>query len=593
MHRKQSVSSRYSISTQKSPIAFRRRAKPSLPRLGKSHEGFNVDAGFETSEFDLIDFAEDVFNCQDPQPPKLIEEAAALFGLVAGTANRRRSTQNRIKILENTRRNVHPLHSGKYQKRRNRSQVSFDFDLSHDLVQQLQSSEDHCRKQSHHQIATVSKEKQHQVQLPAERNIQSNATNTIAKSNETSSRTMNWNKADAVKALLVETKAIELLKSPRALILRFPDPELNKDIVQSYSSSIENVVFHRPSTPRYCMVHLKPDADVERVIQQLSKISFGTGKITVERKTKYGQRKPTVKPNDIDPLTLFIGNLPNAVTVYTVKQMFPTARRIDIGHAQRLKHTRYAFIRFHSVNEAIAAFESNVNKVIDGKNIIIRFRRCNAPIALPEDTNTPKTPKRQKGASGQLFVSIEQKPRCDRTFQQRQGIHHSDTLNTIKTEILDEDCAKNNPFMKSKIKLEQQEVLHADVNHYDEEDDDDIEDFLEDDEDENVNLDEINTDANYCDDDDTDVDAFDKNFWTLEQLRNKTSADETSISASDSKESDIFIEPDSGTKTSSTTFNTHKPKEHKPVSTFIVSKRRDDQLQDLFSCLEPDDDLSL
>lgn len=136
-----------------------------------------------------------------------------------------------------------------------------------------------------------------------------------------------------------------------------------------------------------------------------------------------------LKPEEIDPQTLFIGNLPNAVTVYTVKQMFPTARRIDIGHAQRMKHTRYAFIRFHNVNDAIAAFKANFNKVIDGKNIIVRFRRHNAPIAMPEDTNTPKTPKRQKGL-GQLFVSVEQKPaRNFRTDQQQHKleIHHSGT----------------------------------------------------------------------------------------------------------------------------------------------------------------------
>lgn len=61
---------------------------------------------------------------------------------------------------------------------------------------------------------------------------------------------MNWNRSDATKALLVEAKAIELLKSPNVLVLRFPDPELNKEIVQGYSTYIENVVFHRPSTPR-------------------------------------------------------------------------------------------------------------------------------------------------------------------------------------------------------------------------------------------------------------------------------------------------------------------------------------------------------
>ncbi|XP_058456742.1 uncharacterized protein LOC131434116 [Malaya genurostris] len=591
-----SISSRCSLFSQKSP-GIRRRAKPAQPRLGKSHQGFNVDSGFETSEFDLVDFAEDVFNCQDPKPPRLIQEAAALFGLVAGTANLKPSVgRSRARITEQPKRNQHPFHTGRYQRRRNRSRVSFDFDPSHDPVDDLQSNEDHGghrsprkQQQYHHQTDTKQTDKVASSSLPVTR------ANSITRPELMQSpRKMNWNRNDAVKALLVETKAIELLKSPHVLVLRFPDPELSKEIVQGYSASIENVIFHRPSAPRYCMVHLKPDADVERVIQQLSKISFGAGRIAVERKTKHVEPKPTVKPEEIDPLTLFIGNLPNAVTVYTVKQMFPTARRIDIGHAQRMKHTRYAFIRFHNADDAIGAFKANLNKVIDGKNIIVRFRRYNAPIAMPEDTNTPKTPKRQKGTAGQLFVSIEQKPNrvCGRKEQYQPEIHRSDTLNTIKTEILDEDLVRDELHVKTRVKPEPPEFSDENPEIDDEEDDDDVEDFLEDDENEDLNLDEINADENYCEEDDTDIDACDKNYWTLEQLRNKASED-TSSSVSGSKKSDVFIELESGTKTSSTTFNTHKTKENKAVSSFIVSKRRDDQLQDLFSCLEPDDDLSL
>lgn len=39
-------------------------------------------------------------------------------------------------------------------------------------------------------------------------------------------------------------------------------------------------------------------------------------------------------------------------------------------------------------------------------------------------------------------------------------------------------------------------------------------------------------------------------------------------------------------------FSFEDTKDHKPAA-FIMSKRRDDQMQDLFSNLEPDDDLSL
>lgn len=176
--------------------------------------------------------------------------------------------------------------------------------------------------------------------------------------------------------------------------------------------------------------------------------------------------------------------------------MFPTARRIDIGHAQRMKHTRYAFIRFHNVGDAIAAFKANFNKVIDGKNIIVRFRRHNAPIAMPEDTNTPKTPKRQKGL-GQLFVSVEQKPtRNVRSIDKPHNleIHHSgngtslekfpnwlvtllisDTLNTIRTDILDEDIVKNEMAHRHRVKIEPPEIPENDI---EEEESDDIEDCM-------------------------------------------------------------------------------------------------------------------
>lgn len=35
---------------------------------------------------------------------------------------------------------------------------------------------------------------------------------------------------------------------------------------------------------RYCFVQLKPDADIEKVKEHISQISFGTGKISVENK---------------------------------------------------------------------------------------------------------------------------------------------------------------------------------------------------------------------------------------------------------------------------------------------------------------------
>lgn len=109
-----------------------------------------------------------------------------------------------------------------------------------------------------------------------------------------------WNAEHAAQALQLE-RSVVAHKNPM-LILKFPDPELNKDIIKGFSSSIENVHFQQPSTPRYfrffsmlvlfiycilfryCFVQLKPDADLAKVKEELSQITFGTGKIIAEYK---------------------------------------------------------------------------------------------------------------------------------------------------------------------------------------------------------------------------------------------------------------------------------------------------------------------
>lgn len=110
-----------------------------------------------------------------------------------------------------------------------------------------------------------------------------------------------WNKDDALKALTLENAYNHLIKKVAMLILRFPDPELNKGLIHSYSPAIETVHFQQQelgtistamflstkyikSFSRYCIVQLKPDADIEQVKEQISQISFGTGKISVENK---------------------------------------------------------------------------------------------------------------------------------------------------------------------------------------------------------------------------------------------------------------------------------------------------------------------
>lgn len=59
-----------------------------------------------------------------------------------------------------------------------------------------------------------------------------------------------WNAEDAHKALTLENAYNHLIKKVPMLILRFPDPELNKALIHSYSPAIETVHFQQPSRAR-------------------------------------------------------------------------------------------------------------------------------------------------------------------------------------------------------------------------------------------------------------------------------------------------------------------------------------------------------
>ncbi|KFB48427.1 AGAP004982-PA-like protein [Anopheles sinensis] len=266
-----SVSSRYSLlpHTAKRIVvggggggpagpAYQRCQQSVVPRLlGKAAgEGFNVDSGFETSDFDFTDFAEEMLPSRDIIQSLSLEQDGLVgadgrsIPFRTGAADRRFSGLSARRMSDCPRRMLNLLHGA---KNRRKSRISFDF--SSDL---------------HHQ---------------AEKSVQ---TSPIKHPNK------NWRFEDARKAILVEMEAIGQLRKPHVLLLRFPDPALSKEIVQGYSSSIENVIFHRPATPRYCVVHVKPEADVDTVMKHISRIPFGAGKIMVERKTRNTDQKPVL-----------------------------------------------------------------------------------------------------------------------------------------------------------------------------------------------------------------------------------------------------------------------------------------------------------
>lgn len=58
-----------------------------------------------------------------------------------------------------------------------------------------------------------------------------------------------WNKEDAERAVAAEFAHSKTLRN-QSLIIRFPDPELNKEMVKAFYPEIENVHFQVPSGPR-------------------------------------------------------------------------------------------------------------------------------------------------------------------------------------------------------------------------------------------------------------------------------------------------------------------------------------------------------
>ncbi|KAL1461575.1 hypothetical protein WDU94_013458 [Cyamophila willieti] len=184
-----------------------------------------------------------------------------------------------------------------------------------------------------------------------------------------------WNLLDAERALNFENEYNDS-KGKTQIKIEFPDTEVDRDNVRCLHPNINNVYFKSTPLPRYCFVQLRPDADVDKVLADLNSKSLPefNGKClrayVVENK-----QTEVVKPESIDPYTLYIGNIPPHVNTAFFKEFFPNAVRKDIGHAQKLKNTRYAFVRFNNLKDSIDGFKRMVNKEFDSRSVIVRFKR--------------------------------------------------------------------------------------------------------------------------------------------------------------------------------------------------------------------------
>lgn len=301
-----------------------------------------------------------------------------------------------------------------------------------------------------------------------------------------------WDKDAAEKAHALEMEC-QRSANAKSIVIRFPDPELSKEIVQGFNKQIDNVHFQGPCGVRYCFVTLKDDADVEKVMEDINKVKFGTGHLTAERKAQKPEENSGYE--NIDPFTLYVGNLALNISVVEVKEKFPTATRIDVGHAKRMKNTRYAFVKFSTAEAALEAYKASVNTIMASRSIIVRFRRHKATFGPPGE---------ESGSA-----STDTKPREKLTVGAK--------LKAKKEKAKAEKAAKEEAEKKLKLKVEKEEEESEDEEVEMENDEDDMSEYdLED-------MDEID------DDDDDDV---------LNMVRESESEEEYELSADEEADAD-------------------------------------------------------
>lgn len=63
----------------------------------------------------------------------------------------------------------------------------------------------------------------------------------------------------------------------KSITINFPDPEIQRSTIHEFSDAIVNIHVISPLTPRFCVVTLKDDSNVEEVIERINQTPFGSG----------------------------------------------------------------------------------------------------------------------------------------------------------------------------------------------------------------------------------------------------------------------------------------------------------------------------
>lgn len=147
-----------------------------------------------------------------------------------------------------------------------------------------------------------------------------------------------------------------------------------------------------------------------------------------------------LKPEDIDPYTIFMGNIHPSIPVQNVKESVKKAFRVDVGFAKKHKFGRYAFAKFRNAADARQAFVTlrQMNDSNAGMDMVVRFRRLRGNINI----NGPK-PKTVSGTTSQNESKDKEKTHENPEKEPINDIKSNTTASTsieyITTNLLSND----------------------------------------------------------------------------------------------------------------------------------------------------------
>lgn len=185
------------------------------------------------------------------------------------------------------------------------------------------------------------------------------------------------------------------------------------------------------------------------MIKELNKQKFGNGYITAEYK-KDKEEDQNVGPDDIDPLTLYVGNLAQEITKEDMVKTYPKVRRIDIGYAKKMKYTRYAFVSFNTVADAIEAFKKTHSTELYSKSLIVRFRRLHGPVGMPGESKQQNPPKSKPDKT--IAVPVEQNGH-------EESLEHHTSCEDLSLTFGDVSSPIDISFIKEELEYSDEETV--------------------------------------------------------------------------------------------------------------------------------------